>query len=320
MLNSICATMNNKELKRLLQSKALKAQLTSLIDFELDTANKILVMRITKRGMESNMQTDEGAFESWAIVLKYYLSDIISTVTICWEAQEIDERHPHITQFYYRLNKFRETYPWIRITQSIPEIPKVLLCNCPTKECASKDHYHEGSEGELECDYVAENRSKYDCIDRQLPMGLFRDVISQETHFSPGNKSAIDIWAIKGNDFYLFELKKQKNKPLGILSEIMYYTNVINDLLSHRINYERPEDSIKVKAALNNDYRSFCEFYNNAYLKESTRKLNAVLLSDEIHPLITDGLLDFVNESPRWNSLNIKFSWKSISSSTSMGC
>lgn len=134
---------------------------------------------------------------------------------------------------------------------------------------------------------------------------------AQDTHYSPGNKSAIDIWAIKNDALYLFELKKPGNKPLGIISEIMYYTNVVNDLLSHRINYERLEESTNIKKAVQKNYRNFKVFYE-AYMNGSIRSINSILLAREIHPLITEGLLDFVNESPRWKYLNIRFSSRTL--------
>jgi hypothetical protein len=46
---------------------------------------------------------------------------------------------------------------------------------------------------------------------------------------------SIDIWAIDGDMLKIFELKRPKNNPLGIISELMFYTNVVNDLLSHNI-------------------------------------------------------------------------------------
>ncbi len=303
--------MNNKELEKLLQSKVPGTKLTTLILFDLDTESKNLVMTITEQGMGSNMQKDDGAFESWAIILRYHLSKYITTVTLNWANENIDITNPHITQFYYRINKFLQTYSWVKTTMEIPTIPSVLLCHCPTKECAKKEEYPKGSEGELECEYVERHEEEFDYIDHQLPIGLFYDVVSKETHYSPGNKSAIDIWAINKNELILFELKKPNNKPLGIISEIMYYTNVMNDLLSHRINFERPDESLNVSKAIEKNYRNFGVFYE-AYAKGTIRSIKAVLLTCGIHPLITKGLLDFVNDSPRWNYLNIKFSSKTV--------
>ena len=88
--------MKNKELERLLQSIVPGTKLTSLIDFDLDDKNKNLIMNITKRGLESNMQKDDGAFESWAIILKYHLSDLISTIIINWDDKGIDAKNEHV--------------------------------------------------------------------------------------------------------------------------------------------------------------------------------------------------------------------------------
>ena len=172
-------------------------------------------MNITKRGLESNMQKDDGAFESWAIILKYHLSNLISTVKINWDDLGIDIKNEHVSQFYYRLNRFIQTYTWATTARPIPTVPSSLLCHCPLKESAAKEDYPKGSEGELECEFVAYNKSEFDCIDHQLPIGLFRDTVSKDTHYSPGNKSAIDIWAIKNDALYLFELKKPGNEHWG---------------------------------------------------------------------------------------------------------
>jgi hypothetical protein len=91
----------------------------------------------------------------------------------------------------------------------------------------------------------------------------------------------------------------------------MYYTNVVNDILSHRINYERLEESTNIKKAVQKNYRNFRVFYE-AYMNGSIRSINSILLAREIHPLITEGLLDFVNESPRWKYLNIRFSSRTL--------
>ena len=40
-----------------------------------------LTLKVLEKGLKANMQDNESAFESWAIVLKFYLKDI-KTVTI----------------------------------------------------------------------------------------------------------------------------------------------------------------------------------------------------------------------------------------------
>ncbi len=97
-------------------------KLTSLIDFDLDAKNKNLVMNISKRSLESNMQKDDGAFESWAIILKYHLSDLITTVIINWDDNETDVKNEHVSQFYYRLDRFIRTYTWATTTTTTTTI------------------------------------------------------------------------------------------------------------------------------------------------------------------------------------------------------
>ena len=73
----------------------------------------------------TNMQEDESAFESWALVLKYYSKDKIETVIIDWEdipAKEKDGTY-HYNRFVYRLAKFSQSYDWVELAKPLPQMP-----------------------------------------------------------------------------------------------------------------------------------------------------------------------------------------------------
>lgn len=285
------------------------ADLPQYYDYCLERRKKNLKITIWERGLKANMQSNESAFESWAIVLKFYLHELIKTVTIDWEDNSDNLKNSlHYNRFVYRIGKFIQTYDWVLSAKPIPVIPSSLFCNCPNKEAASIEKHKDNSEGWLECTYVENHKAQYDIMNHQLPVGIFYDKVSKYTYYLTGNKSAIDIWAKKNDSFYIFELKKEDNKPLGIISEIMFYTNIMHDILSHRIRYQM---ETKTKKAIQGNWRSFGDFYK-IYSNGVIKRINAVMLADNLHPLITQELLDFVNESARLKYLHIKYSMQTV--------
>ena len=78
----------------------------------------------------------------------------------------------------------------------------------------------------------------------------------------------------------------------------------MQDLFSHRIQYK---DSAKLRKAIKENYRSFGNLFE-AYRKGEIAQINAVMLAKDLHPLITKGLIDFVNDSARFRYCNITFS------------
>ena len=293
-----------------LKSKLIKissnADLPKYYEYILDKSKKNLTLKVLERGVKSNMQENEGAFESWAIALKYHLRDIIETVTIDWDI--VTDDNLHFNRFIYRVAKFVQTYDWVRLADKLCEIPTILVCNCPNGEAADKSAHKLDSEGWVECDFVAKEKKHYDYINHQLPVGLFDNVVKRTTHFATGQKSAIDIWAIRGNEFFIFELKKEDNISLGIISELMFYTNVMQDLFSHSILYK---EDVKLKKAIKENYRGFCTLHE-LYQKGAIRKINAIMLAPKLHSLITDGLIETINKSARFNYCNIVFSTQKL--------
>ncbi|MBR3566819.1 MAG: hypothetical protein IKN94_00925 [Salinivirgaceae bacterium] len=294
--------MNKKDLESKLRKQCSSAKLPTHYDYNV--VGKNLTLKVSDSGLKANMQTDDGAFESWALILKFYLSDIIDTVTIDWE--DITKKTGHFNRFVYRLAKFVQTYDWAKSAKPIPDIPTILVCNCPNGEAAPKEKHEKGSEGWIECEFVEKEKVNYDIINHQFPVGLFKNTVKKSESFTTRGKSAIDIWAAKDNQFYIFELKKDDNISAGIISELMFYTNVVNDLFSHRIQYE----SDNAKKAIKENYRGFGDFYK-LYNSGTVKTINAVLLAEELHPLITKELISFINNSARYKYNHIVFSTSS---------
>lgn len=294
-----------------LKSKNPNLELSTGMGYSLSIKEKALTITVTEEGIVSNMQNDEAAFESWAIVLKSHLPEMVGVVIIDWEKDILHDKpgYHHYNRFIYRLTRFVQTYPWARSGKELPAMPSILVCNVGTQEAAGKVAHKDSSEGWLECDYVEKHRSEYDTMDHQLPVGIFDRTVSKNTHFTTGHNSAIDIWSIKDNLFSLFELKIPSNKPLGIISELMFYTNIMNDIFSHQIMFE---DSAKVLKAIKNDYRGFRKLFE-AYSSGLISQINAIMLADSLHPGITENVLATMNDSARLKYHNIHFEWKKVS-------
>jgi len=294
-----------------LREKVPGVKLPTSYEYYLEPDSKTLTLKLSYNGLIGNMQSDESAFESWALVLRYYLSDIIEHVIISWSMNVVPdcEGYLNYNRLEYRAYQFKATYPWVTVMPFIPSIPQYLFCNCPSKEAAGIDKHKMGSEGWLECKYVQEHHDEYDVIDHQFPVGIFEDQVDRNHLYTTASGSAVDIWAIKGLDFYLFELKKANNTHLGIISELMFYTNVIANLLHRRIMYD--EDSPAVKKAIAKGYRSFDKFFN-FYDNDEIKKIHAIFLADNLHPLITDGLIAFINDAKRWHNCNVEFSHQKL--------
>ena len=302
--------MNKKLIKELLTKVMPNADIPSSYGYIYDKEIKNLTLLVKIKGLKANMQNDEASFDSWAIALKYHLREYIETITIDWERDfsNGEDGILHYNRFVYRLAKFVQTYSWAHSAKPIPVIPTTLYCNIGREKAASIDKHSPESEGWLECKYVMDHSMEYDVINHQFPVGIFYEKVSRTTHYTTGGKSAIDIWAIKNDCLSIFELKEPKNKPLGIISELMFYTNILDDILSHRIMYE---ESKNVEYAVKHDIRGFKKFHE-AYEKGTINKIESIFLANNLHPLLSDGLIDFINDSPRWEYKNISYKHKVI--------
>ena len=296
-----------EEIIALLSKRTNVRDLPSGYKYYLDKRRKNLTLTLSEKGLKANMQDNESAFESWAIALRYYLKDIINTITIDWP-EFSNENNVHFNRFVYRLSKFVQTYDWVSLANPIPLIPSTLVCNIPHKEAASAEEHQEGSEGWIENKYFERYCKDYDVMNHQLPVGIFFDKVSRPTLYTPGNKSAVDLWAIKDNELFIFELKKPGNNVLGIVSELMFYTNILHDIMSHRIQYQPNRQQEK---AIKMNLRGVGDLYNS-YKTGNIQKIHSVLLADTLHSLITPELLIFINESARLRFCKIDYSSQKV--------
>lgn len=152
---------------------------------------------------------------------------------------------------------------------------KEWVTNYPSKEASIKATH---KEAQLE-------RALNDVLpgihDHQLPVGLFYQEVSKKTEYerTPNGGSQIDLWSITDDEtFTVYELKKDDNRLVGIVSELMFYVNVIKDLTDGVITFG--------KGAGNIDKRNYNAVYRSIKEKKIT-KVAGVFLANELHPLLT---------------------------------
>ena len=305
--------MNNKEFLKKIKDAGIIAINNLPSDYDYSIKGKTLILKLSnkaKKGIYGNMQDDSAAFESWSIILKYYCPNLINDVVIDWEESGIKDQH--YNRFIYRLTRFVQTYDWAKSAKHIPALPSLLCVSAPHDNTISKkEECCLGSEDWLECDFIERNVSKYDIIDHQLPMGLFDGEASNSTRYTPANNCQLDIWALKGDELSVFELKKHDtneikddaNKPLGIISELMFYTNVMCDIIHHGILI----DENKAKRAIQNKFRGFDKFYEIYKGTKAVTKIHAVFLAEEFHSNFCEDVLPLINDSVRLKRFNISY-------------
>lgn len=299
--------MMNKEFLQFLTANNVQIELPSYIDFSIEKSELKIIL--SRKSITENMQTDAAAFESWAILLKNLLMDKIEKVLITLDNSVIiPEKNLHYNRFLYRLDKFIKSFDWVYTDLRTSVCLSDLVCNFPLQEAAEAKDWKEDGEHFIECKFVEERHHDYHVLNHQLPVGLFHGEVSRDTAFTTGNLSQIDIWAENNDEFYVFELKKPGNQPAGIISELMFYVNVIDDILRHQILFI-PSQSLSKSVAKN--YRGFGDFYR-IYQSGSIKKIHAVFLADNLHPQITQGVIDLINSSPRFKYSNIEFSWQKV--------
>ena len=129
--------------------------------------------------------------------------------------------------------------------------------------------------GDLRDDLI--NLTNAKSIDRQLPVGVFKDKVSRDSAIFSHGKSAIDIWGLSNdNELLLFELKAEKNNKVGILSEIFFYVFLMKKLKDGE--FLRTQKGKKTLEPLSR-----------------AKKIKGFLLAPSLHRLIDENLIMLLN-------------------------
>ena len=292
--------------------------LPKYISFTIEGTNKLCLYIQEQEGLRdgekvkvnatcNNMQSDNAAFEGWAVCLKAWLPNTINAVELKWDAPSDGDTNPHYRRFCYRVVKMLDAYEWFTINETNKEgiesfmnSLKGLQNNCGNS-IPEKKFKHGGGVGEnaVEYDMVHEQdlskkmREKYgvDNIYHQLPVGIKKDNDS----FFAGTKAAIDLWGMHDKELTIIELKYENNM-VGIISELFFYVNIIRDIILERI--DKPKAVLKYEKDL----------YERIHDME---KIHARMLADTYHPLIkNEAVFDILNNS-RYVDIPIDYKYDS---------
>lgn len=285
-----------------------------------DDSKHILTMTLlTKavglgKGDAVNMQDNAAAFEAWCFIIKAKTS--IDDLEIKLDVEGLtsdmyDKDIPstgHFGRFLYRILKFKEQYgTWFSLSYKLEAMRKnfadflssgKFVNNEPSKE-AEDDEDALGTEGYVEkrfCDddslgkLILGFSGKNVVMNRQLPVGLFKDEKSDATAVFTGKKSAIDFWLLYNNELNIYELKA-KNKMVGILTEIFFYSNYMRDVYWHNSLETKQNVTIRNPQTTDRSYDKLCDGIENI------TKITGWILADEFHSLITDSVIMIMNHN-----------------------
>lgn len=251
-----------------------------------------------------NMQTDNAAFEGWAICLKCWLDNIVK-VKLSWAIPNL--KNLHYNRFLYRVTRFADAFPdWFMID----DMNQLEIQMFKSEWCAlSNNSYSEEPRekkkktfGETEMEYLMANKlasqmvSEYNIsyIDRQFPVGIKKNGIQ----FFTGGMSAIDLWGVGKGQLTIIELKYgNKNIKVGIISELFLYSCVMRDIIKGII--KAPDVNTK------DTERSF---YDTAH---GIQTIHAEMLATDFHPLIEkDEVFCLLNSNALEKDVSIRFNKK----------
>ena len=321
--------MANKEAVKILKDDLGVESLRSFpknIHIHYNDSEHILTMMLLPKavglvkGDYVNMQDNAAAFEAWCFIIKAYTNiknlkiklDIDGVVNDKYVG-EIPS-NGHLGRFLYRILKFKEQYEWFLLSDVLEAMRKnfadflssgEFVNNEPSQE-AEDDEDALGTEGYIEkrfCDDDSRGKKilgfkgKNVVMNRQLPVGLFKDKKSDATAVFTGKKSAIDFWLLYNNELNIYELKA-KNKMVGILTEIFFYSNYVRDVYWHKkLQKESCNVRLESPETTNRDYDKLCSISNGI------SKITGWLLADEFHPLITEDVINIMNDNGIENEL-----------------
>lgn len=246
------------------------------------------------------MQNNENAFEGWAVVLKSAFGSKITKVILDVSPNAvIDIKNGHCARFLWRAHNFSMMFNWFEIgncknevNNFVESISEKVFLNIPSEDRSP----FVNSKGERFVEYLFADRNRpfyhdlkklidADEIINQVPVGLFRGVISDSTKIFTGGASAIDLIGFKGQDtLHLIELKTGDNYKLGIISEFLFYAFIMHNLLiKNKFFYsviQFPES-----------FSTYLQLYKNRKIE----RINGYLLCEKYHPLVDDNAIILLN-------------------------
>ena len=288
--------------------------------------NTVIIELYEAEIKNENMQVPQNSFEGWAVAVRSCSNGykVVLDVNGLGNYSKSDYlKKGHLSRFLYRAQKFKEQYGWFELSTNLKaEVNKfkeyldsnVFVNNFPQKEADNTERIDDENAFEEELskpdilrEVLGNTGIVGDCVYRQLPVGLFEEKKVDEKAVFTHRKSAIDLWTIKGDTITIIELKT-KNRMIGIITEIFFYSNYIYDFLKFN-NFEFNHDFSKIKTVEN--LRGYDKLYEN---KEILKCVRGIMLADDnnFHPCVKNReiTLKILNDSA---NPNIKYDMASYS-------
>jgi len=237
-----------------------------------------------------NMQTNENAIDSWALILNRWLG---KNIILDWDFPK-NICDLHYQRFLYRINEFERYFnPLISLSQNAKNNLNDLrineneeyYTNSPSKTNRNKPvKIPLKSEDDYEVFFlqnsqlfnsVLQGATKKHSFFRQLPVGLFKKEVFIPNAIFTHKKSAIDLISWDKDNLFIYELKKPNNKSIGIISELFFYTRFMSAVIKKQFLLPK---------------KSNLQFSNIKSIKSYM-----LVKKDNIHPLIDKELLNFLN-------------------------
>ncbi|MEM1485454.1 hypothetical protein V6615_11335 [Oscillospiraceae bacterium PP1C4] len=269
----------------------------------------------------SNMQEDVAAFEGWVLALYVHFLHSCGSVTLNAVipekyTTEFNCDHCHYNRFLFRVMKFSEQFSsWFHISKDIAgavasfkqflasysfvnNIGEGKAGNNGNLENIVERFFADQNPEALRKLLQKDSISLNNHINRQLPTGLFKGEMHKENAIFTGNKSAIDLWTEEDKAIFIFELKA-RNKMIGIISELFFYSNYMYDMFcDHETKF------VPSPAKNSKEHRGY-ESLLSSDGDKNHNWIHAFFLSDQRHQLITDEVIKLLNTDAK----GITYKW-----------
>jgi hypothetical protein len=297
---------NSELLQKIKEAFKLESKVSGTIRLpeaiEFRIIEKSVAMHLPAKAITKNMQGDAAAFEGWALVLKRWGK--FEKVMLSWE-QPISVEDGHYQRFLFRAHNFAIDFAaWFSITMEARKALQELkikesgyyFLNTPSKYRKVVESQNE--ESKLEKRFVSGDWTQElkritgaHYLTNQWPVGVFEGKVSKPNSIFTGGKSAIDMLGIdkQNQELLLFELKKERNHKIGIISELYFYCCILRCVQTRQFKFEES------KPILDNIAK--------------TTKIDAIFLAPGLHPLIDKHLVSDLNfgMNPKVSFRYIKF-------------
>ena len=240
-----------------------------------------VTMTVLSKSVDSNLQTNGAAVEAWALALRVWCD--VEEVVLDWEAPADLRGAGHYQRFLYRAAKFASLFPWIRLArpEALSKAEAIhgdrLTLNVSLKAGRAKAANAEARlERCLRHSPAFRDHFGLSKLGTQFPVGLFRTKVARGNEVFTGGASAIDILGMnESKSLWVFELKAGGNIPAGIVSELLLYVWMMQDVIRGRFTF--PDERLADQDGLQpNDV-------------QSCKQIEARFVGHHFHPLLDRG-------------------------------